>query len=235
MDENNNLKSEITRLNNIITVLLDQISALKAENSALKVGKGIQNSNDTVPDYYNGIEDNSNTVATSEKGTQPELDTVPTFDKGTPSELSTIATSEKGTQPELNTIATIGKGVKANFNTVAESGSAANANLGNAAINLPAHIEPDSTNVVKLAKYLRSFLPDTRQRDARSSIARELLLLHNASRVTSHELRKAAGLSKPGFAKHLPKLRRRGFIMREPPLKYKLTEMSRDIIAKVFG
>lgn len=235
MDENNNLKSELTRLNKIITVLLKQISALEAENYALRTEKGIQNSNDTVPDYYMGTQSGLDTVPSYYKGTQPGLDTVPTSDKGITTDKDTVVTSEKGTPPGLDTVVTIWKGIKPDFNTVAETGNAAKTTVGNAAVNLPAQIEVNSTNLVKLTRHLRQFLPATRQDRALSNIARELLFLYNASRVSSHELRQAAGLSKPGFAKHLPKLRRRGFIIRDPPLKYKLTEMSRELIAKVFG
>lgn len=234
-DEINILKSEITRLNRIISVLLRQISALEAENNVLKSEKGIQISNDTVPDYYKGIKSNIDTAPISEKGTRSGLNTFPPSEKGIQSELGTVPTSEKGIQPELNTIPTIGKGIKTDFNTDATTGSTPKTGLGNAPVNLAAHIEADTTNVIKLAKHLRQFLPATKQHHALSIIARELLLLYNASRASSHELRKAAGLSKPGFAKHLPKLKRRGLIANAPPLKYKLTDYSREMIEKVFG
>ena len=235
MDENNNLRAEIARLNKIITVLLDQISVLKAENNALKNERGIKNIFDTVPDYDKDIKENIDTDVISEKGIEENIDTDVTSRKGVKENIDTDATSEKGIKESIDTVATIGKGIKENFNTTAANSSAAKTDIGNAAVYLPAHIEADNTNVVKLAKALRNFLPDTRQHDALSNIARELLLLHNATRATSHELRKEAGLSKPGFAKHLPKLKRRGFIMSEPPLKYRLTEMSREIMEKVFG
>ena len=235
MDENDNLKPEITRLNRIITVLLDEISALKAQNSALRNEKGIENSNDTVPDYDKGIENNINTVTTSWKGTQSDIDTVPTSDKGIKNDNDTVATSWKGINTNIDTDVTIGKGIKSDFNTVAETGSTVKTGMGNAAVNLPTHIEVNSANLTKLAQVLRQYYPATKQRDAINIIARELLLLHNTSRATAKELRREAGLSKPGFAKHLPKLRRRGLIVKEPPLKYRLSEMSLGIIEKVFG
>ena len=101
MDETNNLKSEIARLNRIITVLLDQISVLKAENSTLKNERGIKNIFDTVPDSYKGIKENINTDVISEKGIEENIDTDVTSRKGVKENIDTDATSEKGIKESI--------------------------------------------------------------------------------------------------------------------------------------
>jgi hypothetical protein len=233
-DEINTLKSEITRLNRIITVLLDRIIAAEQENLVLKNENALRNSIYTHADSEMGMINDFNTHPAFEKGIKENNDTAPVFDKHIKNSNDTDADFYKGIKKDNDTHANFGKGIINDFNTHAKTGNASAKSLGSAAATVRAAIEINNDNVVKLSKALQQFFPHTRQRNAISTIAHELLYLHNATHATSKELRKEAGLSKPGFAKHLPKLKRRGLVVYVPPKKYKLTALSRSIIADAF-
>ena len=100
---------------------------------------------------------------------------------------------------------------------------------------LPQQITADSHALTKLRAGLHGHLPRTARWDLYENVARELLLLHNAGKATGTQLRNIAQLSVPGFAKHLPKLKRSGLIKKEPPSNYVLTEYSKHILLETFG
>lgn len=100
---------------------------------------------------------------------------------------------------------------------------------------LPVKIAIDATSIEKLKSALHGYLPATAKHDLYINVAYELLLLHNNGKTTGTQLREFSGLSKSGFAKHLPKLKRMGLIKKQPPSNYVLTETSIHLLLKTFG
>jgi len=100
---------------------------------------------------------------------------------------------------------------------------------------LPAEILVDWTSRYKLELALREVLTTRSNADLYETIAHELLQMHNARNVTSAQLRDFSGLSVTGFRKHLTMLQRMGFIKKQPPSNYVLTDLSKHILLKTFG
>ena len=100
---------------------------------------------------------------------------------------------------------------------------------------LPTEIMVDNEAVWMLTNTLRAYVPKSSNRDSYKNIANELLLLHNIGKATATQLREAAAMSVGGIAKHLPKLQRAGFIKKQPPGNYALTEKSKHILLETFG
>jgi hypothetical protein len=70
----------------------------------------------------------------------------------------------------------------------------------------------------------------------RINVGKQLLLIHNkGGMATSKELREVTGLSKDGFAKHLPFLHRSGLVIRHTYNKYSLSENVKALIIQAFG
>jgi len=100
---------------------------------------------------------------------------------------------------------------------------------------LPGQITVHGPTLAKLKAALYGHLPRTAKRELYKTVARELLFLHNEGKATGPQLRNIAELSVPGFAKHLPKLKRSGLIIKQPPKNYVLTEKSKHILLLTFG
>ena len=100
---------------------------------------------------------------------------------------------------------------------------------------LPAEITVDNVSVLKLSNALREYLALNAPRDLKNKMARELLYLHNFGKATTTQLREFTRQSVGGISKHLPKMRRTGFIKKQPPLNYALTEKSEHILLETFG
>ena len=100
---------------------------------------------------------------------------------------------------------------------------------------LPGQITVEGTAMIKLRHELQKLFPPRIARIIAKSIAGELANLHNHGKASGSDLRKWSGLSKSGFSKHLPKLQSMGFIIRQPPRMYVLTEKSKLLLLKAFG
>jgi hypothetical protein len=235
MDEISILKKEIERLNTIISALIVQVDSLKKENSSLRKSASPEIVPDGVPTSDNGIKNGIYTDVRSEMGTNNVLYTNVTSEKGTNNIFSTDVTNENGIKNSISTNVRSEIGTKnvqspiprndIGIKTVPETISS---------FHLPS-IEDNHINRNLLATATHHHLPLRTHRNKAYSVACELLLLHNSGHASSDELRKAAGLSKPGFAKHFPKLKRGGFIYKAGPRKYMLTEKSKQMIYEVFA
>ncbi|MEI6489948.1 MAG: MarR family winged helix-turn-helix transcriptional regulator [Bacteroidota bacterium] len=100
---------------------------------------------------------------------------------------------------------------------------------------LPGQIAVEGTGMISLRHQLQKLFPPRVARKIAKSMAGELANLHNHGKASGSELRKWSGLSKSGFSKHLPKLQSMGFIIKQPPRKYVLTEKSKLLLLKAFG
>ena len=112
-----------------------------------------------------------------------------------------------------------------------------------AIVNLPleeTHILPkalivDGNAISKIENALRPYLPRTSKWDLYRKIALELLHLHNAGKATTRQLLKFSGLSSTGSTKHLTNLKKYGFIKKQPPNNYVLSDFSKHLLLKLFG
>lgn len=234
MEETTHLKNEIDRLNKIINILVDQVETLKSENTILKNRSGAKNVNDTIADFGKGMISSFDTNTKIRNGDKQSHDTISDFENGAQSSLNTIPDFDNGAKSSLNTIPDFDNGTKQTFNTNANIGSGSKQGSGNL---LLIDLKPRPLNseaAKKLGFSLRSILPPSTKTWALRGIAAELLFIHNNGSASYKELQDITMLSDPGFAKHAPKLKRRGLIYRESHKKYKLTQLSKDLIAKTF-
>ena len=248
MDETADTRKEIDRLNRIISILVDRIEYLEKENTILAnvisanlsglttsvSGKGTTDDGSTIAEKGSGTPDLRSTIPEKGKGTPDLRSTIPEKGKGTPDIRSTIPEKGKGTPDIRSTIADLVKGIKDAGSTIAEKGSGTTANPAPAAVTALHPVEINSTTVWKLSRALKKFYPVSIKRNTLSSVASQLLLLHNQGTASYPELRKISGLSAPGFKKHAPKLKRQGFIRRDSFQKYSLTQLSKDLMAQNF-
>jgi hypothetical protein len=220
MDEIATLKAEISRLNNIITILIDQINIMKGRYSASNFANEDKNDIATIPDFENG----DNKV----------IATIPNFNNSSNNIFPTISDFKKDNDKLIDTIPDF-KNSSNNINTTIvniENGS--NTNLEGAPKIVPAYIELNNYNISYVAHSLRGIFGVTVKWGKLKAVASELLYLHNNGHGSYEDLRKITMLSNPGFDKHAPTLKRKGLIMRQSHKKYVLTEMSKGIINKVF-
>lgn len=213
------LKSEVARLNRIITILLDENEALKAriafpENGDrppnLKIaitenGKGNTNFGSAFTENGNG---NTNLgSSTSENG------------KGNTNDGSALAENGNG-----NT--TFRSPVSENGNGNTNLGSAIHEN-GNSHTNvlppLPENIPLTPGNLSRLYVFLRQQNFGKVRHDSLRNAAALLLHFYNKGGGAYPELKKLTGLSKYGLAKYLRSLKKRGLIERDGWQKFKVT------------
>jgi len=262
MEETTHLKNEIDRLNKIINILVDQVGILKAENThylnvinennagSTIVGKVIGSPNDgsTIAGKVIGSPNDESTVAVKVIGT-PHIGS--TIDEkgigiphigsaiagkviGSPNDGSTVAGKVIGTPHIGSTIDEKGIGIPHIGSAIAGKviGSPNDGNTiagkGNALITI------NATSEFKLARALLKYYPVSIKRVALESIARQLLHLYNNGRTHRIELRNISGLSKPGFAKAIPKLVRRGMVKKVSYQEYEIAQFSAGIIANIF-
>ncbi len=101
--------------------------------------------------------------------------------------------------------------------------------------SLPAQITTAGTSFSTLKFALQGHYPQAFNTDMYHTLAHELLLLHNAGKATSAELRGFGGLSPAGFRKHLTKIVSLNLIKRQAPSHYVLTSHSHHILLELFG
>ena len=234
MEEMALLKIEIDRLYKIISHLNELIGILKAENIFLKNKTGIKNIYDAITDFENGIKNIKNTIPDFDNGVKIYQDTNPDFENGIKNINTANAEFESGTKNIHDTNAEIEKGIKQNINTNANIDTGSKSGINNPKVTITHTIEIDNLNKWNLVRGLKKILPRSTKLYSMYAIAGELLLIHNNGSATYEEMRHIANLSKPGFAKHGPKLIRRGLVQRASHKKYVLTRQSKDIIAKIF-
>ena len=101
--------------------------------------------------------------------------------------------------------------------------------------SLPLQIINDDYTIARLSVALRKHLPRRVNNSLHHTITTELLFLYNAGKATSAEMRGCGKLSADGFEKHLTKLIEYGFIKKQAPSNYVLTDKSNHILLELFG
>lgn len=249
MPENPNPVVEIARLGKIIAVLVNEIEDLKRQNLALKEIIGINNDENslsltgirppnvmsTFAEKSNGSPDNMSTIA--EKVDMPPhfMSTVTEKSNGSPKDMSAVAEKGKGRPDNVSAIAEKGNASPNIMSTIAEKGSTQNsvsAPLGKIA---PANIHNGGPNIYPLGVALEKYFHTDIKRETLYRVARQLLHLHNNGSAPATELYKISALSRPGFDKHIPKLKRLNLVTRQGYGNYSLTPTAKALINEVFG
>jgi DNA-binding MarR family transcriptional regulator len=221
MDENTLLKNEIHRLNIIISVLVNEVEALRSQNTMLKNSHNQSDEKDTIVKNEYGISISQNPIHENDMGINSSRYTIVDNQTGVSITGNTIVENEYG-------INTVGNAIRKNDIGINTEKSAI------PKFSLP-QIERTSDNLTFLKAALRKYLPLRTHMDRIQSTARQLLLLHNMGEASANDLRKIGKYSKGGFAKHLPKLKREGFIRKAAHGNYALTEKSKEILYEVFA
>ena len=247
----------------IIHILLKHLMLLKNENVFLNnyIGiKSIENpipenrngpiySLGGIPEKRNGTNDVIGSIPENEKGINPILDALPELSTDDNSNNLLYSVFEQELLSALQQYIKEGNGQNTlysfyeNFlnaisekNSIAEKLKLAEANLSlEDTHTLPSQITIDNGSISKVRIALREHLPRVSRRDFQRTVARELLFLFNAQKATGAQLRTASGLSKAGYAKHQPLLKKYGFVVYQSPSNYVLTEKSKHLLLKLFG
>jgi len=250
----NNLSDGITENNNGINFFADGIT--EKNNGINFFADGITEKNnginffaDGITEKNNGINFSANGITEKSIGTKFIFNALSTLDGNANANVLLYTVFEQGLINALNQYIKNGNGQNtlysyyAYFVEAVEEKNLAASKLKEAAKNLrledthilPQQITVDGDSLRKLSDGLHGYLPRTARWDLYLNVANELLLLHNAGKATGTQLRNIAQLSVPGFAKHLPKLKRSGLIIKDPPNNYILTGISKHILLKTFG
>jgi predicted transcriptional regulator len=230
MDEIPNLKKEIERLNKIITLLIEHNDLLRKEIDNLKSTNNYSNVKSD-----NGTNTNSSTNDNIENGTITNIYTNVDLTSGSTKDNSTIIEKEIGANMNKSTNVENENGINIIGNQASENENGTKPIFNEISKIYIPPFEVNSAAIINLGARLRNIFPLRTHRKKLRAVANQLLLLHNASHASSDELRKVSGLSKPGFAKHFPKLKRDGLIYKAGTRKYMLTNKSKEIIYKTFG
>ena len=221
MNENALLKNEILRLNKILDILINQVAILTKENALLKSGHVIKTVSDDMPENMDGIK-------TSKMPMSENMDGIKSSDIPMSENMDGIKTGFYDIPEIEQRIKSIVYGMPQN----APPPKPAQTPVRKVA---PLHIETDIDAIATVAMHLRKVFHVSTSEGKLNNVARELLYLHNHGKGLGHDLRREAGLSKPGFAKHLPTLHRHGLIERGEKKFYHLTEFSKHLMDKIFG
>jgi hypothetical protein len=221
MEENDNLKSELLLLKKITTILIDQVSILKLEIDFLKNKDGIKNefnSNDNLADII-----------------KQRLNTIDNFKDGINNIFNSNDKNDDRRKSILDTNDNIKEGIKHSSDAKTETKDGINHALNTVPEITPHYLKINDHSIGILRGAVKGILPPRASWTKSKHVAMEMLLIHNNGFASSDELRKITGLSIPGFAKHLPSLKRSGLIHRESYKKYALTEFGKIIMNKAYA
>ncbi len=249
MDEVQALKAENERLNKIISVLLLQLDAKNKENTLQNFSNGTENAWNRLTNLCDGILKLSPTVTYLYEGSLSvqsrfaELcngilklrNTNTELVDGTLSVQSRLTQLCEGILKLQGSFTQICEGIK----QMQESSPQKNEVIAPIQIRLPRitplNIAITDSNAKVMKPHLKKHFGRVVRRKTVQAVGKEFLLLHNQQMATHDELRKISGLSTPGFAKHLPNLRKKGLVKKLAFKKYALTDVSRQILNEVFG
>ncbi len=263
MEENNDLHSEIVRLNRIISGLLDLIEVLRSENDNLrnrkrKKGENTSSNSSEGENILNNLASNSPVDGQNLKNVTPyspvegnNLKNVTPYSPVYGQNLKNVTpyspvegNNLKNVTPYSPVYGQNLKNITSNSPIDGEilkniaSASSANAPATTNTVSLvaPDQIELSDINAQRLGNRLKKYFSKvSRKEDMYPRFGSQLLFMHNNGTATTKELRKLIGLSESGFAKHFPRLKKKNFVYKQAPYKYALTQLSKDIINEVFG
>jgi len=218
-------------------------------NAIANINKGIKSAGEDTPNISEGIKSTNSETSNISEGIKWAIKALVAIDEGANPENSVPAYFEQGLIATLNQYMKMSDGktfVYSYFNDFMEA--ITHKNTGAAQLRagivpawlanthvVPINISADYESLSMLKTALSKHLHYSSSRASYKRVGMELLLLHNNGKATGSQLRTASGLSKSGFGKHLPRMQSEGFIKKQPPLNYALTEKSKHILLEVFG
>lgn len=215
-EENSYLRKEISRLNQIITVLLEQNEVLKREISYVKnyiAAKTADNSNEKI---FIG---EGNIPVSNEKISIGENNNPYSYDKINIGEENIIPSYEEiirgiGIVPSSNDKTNIGK--------------------GNDVKPLPEVWAIDDGSVRLVSKRLKEVGLRNVKKMGKRNISKLLLHFHNKGKGSYAELRKLTGLSEGGLAKLIMSLKKRGLIHRSAYQQFELGATAKQLLENAY-
>jgi hypothetical protein len=235
MDEITFLKTENKRLKVIISALVEQAEILKKENYSLKNPGLTYSAENDISIFENSI-NNINEVHVENGNDIKSLNTIHLENNIDINNVQdTFSENENGIKTFKNTDSENEKYIK-NVQAVDSENEKGIKSVSDSITAFSSvKIKTTKDNVVKLSTLLHKILPLRSSQSRAMNMAYQLLFLHNNGTGTGNDLYRVSSLSKPGFAKHLPKLKRENFIKKSGPGKYSLTYKSQQIIYQAFS
>jgi hypothetical protein len=213
------LRSEVARLNQIISVLLEQNEALKARVAVAEKTNRPGNPLIAIAENINGNNDVQKPL--SEKTMPPNDVSIAIVENNSGNTNVQKPLSEK-TMP-LNDVS-IAIAENNSGNTDVQKPLSENNNGTQHTTGLQQHFIPlTGSHVMRLRAYLRSHGFNKVRETAIINAAKLLLHFNNKGNGSYPELRKLTGLSKYGLAKYLRSLKKRRLIERDGWQRFKLT------------
>lgn len=208
------LKTENARLNQIITVLLEQNQYLKRGIAFAEKGSGQTNVGLSIADFVNGITDDSIAIAENGNGKTNDGFSISENINGKTDNGIAIAENSKGTTNVGNPISETGNG-KTEVLTP-----------------LPVFVPLNDGNITRVYSLLKNNGFNKVRFDAIVNAAKLLIHFHNKGGGGYPELLKLTGLSQDGLGKYLMSLKKRGLIMRDGWQKFKPTAMGSSVLQR---
>ena len=210
---------------------------------------GAKQLTDGITESRVGAKQLTDGITESRVGAKSVLETLPIINVDGNGGATLYSVFEKGLLDALDDYIKNGDGQNTVFNyytdfeDAVEERNSASSKIQDATANatledthlLPSKIDVEGVPTNRLIAALRKHLPKAAGQGVHRTIANELLLLHNAGKVTSKELLRFSGLSGDGFRKHLTKLVSYDLVKKLPPSNYVLTDKSNHILLELFG
>jgi hypothetical protein len=213
------LQREVARLNQIITVLLEQNEVLKARIAIAEKTNSPPNLLVAVAENING---NTDVQEPLSKKTNPPLNVSIAIAENINGNTDVQEPLSKKTNPPLNVSVAVAENINGNTNVQ----QPLNENVRSPAEVLAPvvySIPFTNSNVSRLKAYFRSHGFNKVRETAIANAAKLLLHFYNKGNGGYPELRKLTGLSKYGLAKYLGSLKRRGLIERDGWQQFRVT------------
>jgi hypothetical protein len=209
------VKTENARLNQLITILLEQNEALKLRIAFLEKGN-------TSPDRSSAFAENGN-------GNSAVGSAFAENGNGNPNDSISVAENRNGNFKSGSAVIENGNGNTDNRIAIAENAR------GNTEVEkpLPVFLPVNLTNVRLIYAYLKHNGFNKVRHDAINNAAKLLLHFYNKGEGGYPELKKLTGLSKYGLAKYIRSLKKRGLIERDGWQKFKPTVHGVWVLKKV--
>lgn len=208
------LKIENARLNQIITVLLEQNQYLKRGIAVAEKGSGQTELSISSAESSNGNSELGNSIAENSNG-KPEV-------------TNSIAEIGKGNTVVEISVAETSKGKTDVWKPVSETGNGKTESLA----PLPVFVPLSDGNITRVYSFLKNNGFNKVRFDAIVNAAKLLIHFHNKGGGGYPELLKLTGLSRDGLGKYLMSLKKRGLIMRDGWQKFKPTATGTSVLQR---
>ncbi|MES2622279.1 MAG: hypothetical protein V4615_15620 [Bacteroidota bacterium] len=213
------LKSEVERLNKIITVLLEQSEAQRARIALAKKGNTFPDDEIATTGKMNGNTDNSIAITEKWNGNTNVSRPVPEIGNGNTESSIATAETDNGNANVRRPVSENGKGNTKGWINLSEIGKGNPSELP----PLPAFLPLNHDNILRLHVLLKKEGFNKVRNEAVKNAARLMLHFYNKGGGAYPELMKLTGLSRFGLGKYIRSLKKRGLIERSGWQQFRVT------------